>query len=96
MKSLAELEEEPPAFRPGQVTHILLENGVIAQVRRRDIAVSCTDILCVLKGSSEPFLLRPSNGGYRVISTCSPRTVLKPPYDKKFFASNVVKTFILI
>jgi len=96
VQAMAEVEEERP-FRPGQITHVLSEKGVIAQVRRRDIAVERTDVLCVLKGSSEAFILRQSNnGGYKIVSACSPRTVIKPPYDRRFFARNVVKSFGLI
>jgi hypothetical protein len=91
-------EEEP--FCLGQISYVLSEEGVIAQVLRRDIAVEKkTDVLCVLKGSNDAFILRPSNddgGPHKVVSACRPRTVIKPPYDKKFFSGRAVKSLGLI
>jgi hypothetical protein len=77
--------------------HGVTDDGIIITPRIQNLAIMTDDILCALKGSSYPFVLRLKEGCYEFItSVTTDLEELTTGLTERFFFSSILQSFTII
>jgi hypothetical protein len=99
---LADQQLIAPVATMMRMPYVVLENGTIDVLRCRSASPGVGDLLCLVKGLSDPALIRPHDDEYEFISTCyRVRNSTHENYNSgddraAFLASHETKRFTLI